>query len=87
MPPRRRQDAAQTAEAYNYASAEKLNNPTGETALGMQPQDLADQPIPDLEEEERLGIRVSSGTGESRPTIPGPSARSTSTTRCLQSNS
>ena len=52
MPPRRRQDAAQTAEAYNYASAEKLNNPTGETALGMEPHDLADQPIPEMEEEE-----------------------------------
>ena len=47
MPPRRRQ-----AEAYNYASAEKLNNPTSETALGMGPEDLADQPIPEGEEEE-----------------------------------
>ena len=54
MPPRRRQGATRTAEAYNYASAEKLNNPTGETALGMEPQDLADQPIPDLEGEERV---------------------------------
>ena len=54
MPPRRRQDAARTAEAYNYASAEKLNNPTGETALGMEPHDLADQPIPEMEEEERV---------------------------------
>ena len=54
MPPRRRQGATRTAEAYNYASAEKLNNPTGETALGMEPQDLADQPIPDFEEEERV---------------------------------
>ena len=52
MPPRRRQDAARTAEAYNYASAEKLNNPTGETALGMELQDLTDQPIPEMEEEE-----------------------------------
>ena len=54
MPPRRRQGATRTAEAYNYASAQKLNNPTGETALGMEPQDLADQPIPNLEEEERV---------------------------------
>ena len=52
MPPRRRQAATQTAEAYNYASAEKLNNPTSETALGMEPEDLADQPIPEMEEEE-----------------------------------
>ena len=52
MPPRRRQAATQAAEAYNYASAEKLNNPTSETALGMEPEDLADQPIPDMEEEE-----------------------------------
>ena len=52
MPPRRRQAVTQTAEAYNYASAEKLNNPTSETALGMEPEDLADQPIPEMEEEE-----------------------------------
>ena len=52
MPPRRRQAATQTAEAYNYASAEKLNNPTSETALGMDPEDLADLPIPEMEEEE-----------------------------------
>ena len=37
MPPRRRQAATQTAEAYNYTSAERLNNPTSETALGMEP--------------------------------------------------
>ena len=52
MPPRRRQAATQTAEAYNYASAERLNNPTSETALGMDPEDLADLPIPEMEEEE-----------------------------------
>ena len=52
MPPRRRQAVTQTAEAYNYASAEKLNNPTSETALGMEPEDLADQPIPEMQEEE-----------------------------------
>ena len=52
MPPRRRQAATQTAEAYNYASAQKLNNPTSETALGMEPEDLADLPIPEMQEEE-----------------------------------
>ena len=52
MPPRRRQTTTQTAEAYNYASADRLNNPTSETALGMEPDDLADQPIPETEEEE-----------------------------------
>ena len=52
MPPRRRQAATQTAEAYSYASAERLNNPTSETALGMESDDLADQPIPEMEEEE-----------------------------------
>ena len=36
MPPRRRQAATRTAEAYNYAGAEKLNNPTSETALDME---------------------------------------------------
>ena len=52
MPPRRRQATTQTAEAYNYAGAERLNNPTSETALGMDPEDLADLPIPETEEEE-----------------------------------
>ena len=52
MPPRRRQAATKTPEAYNYAGAEKLNNPTSETALGMEPDDLADQVVPELEEEE-----------------------------------
>ena len=52
MPPRRRQSSTQAAEAYNYASAERLNNPTIETALGMNPEDLADLPIPEMEEEE-----------------------------------
>ena len=52
MLPRPRQSATRTAEAYNYASAERLNNPTSETALGMQPDDLADQPIPEMEEDE-----------------------------------
>ena len=55
MPPRQRQAATQTPEAYNYVSAEKLNNPTSETALGMEPEDLAEQPIPGIgEEEERV---------------------------------
>ena len=52
MPPRRRQAATKAPEAYNYADAEKLNNPTSETALGMNPEDLADQPIPEIEEDE-----------------------------------
>ncbi len=54
MPSSKRRNAPRSAEAYNYASAQKLNNPTGETALGMEPQDLADQPIPEREEEERV---------------------------------
>ena len=52
MPPRRRQTSTKAPEAYNYASAERLNNPTSETALGMEPDDLADQHIPETEEEE-----------------------------------
>ena len=52
MPPHRRQAATRTTEAYNYASAERLNNPTSETALGMEPEDLADQVIPEMEEQE-----------------------------------
>ena len=75
MPPRRRQAATQTAEAYNYASAGKLNNPTSETALGMDPEDLADLAHPGYEG--RGGTdkasRGSSGTGVNRPTTPGPS--------------
>ena len=54
MPPRRRQAATKTPEAYNYASAEKLNNPTSEVALKLDPDDLAEQEIPQVEEEERV---------------------------------
>ena len=54
MPPRRRRAATQTAEAYNFASAEKVNNPTSETALGMSQDDIADQPVPEQEERERV---------------------------------
>ena len=89
MPPRRRQAATRTAEAYNYAGAEKLNNPTSETALGMEPKDLADQFIPEPEEEGRNGsdTRGSSGTGGRRPTIPGPSGLFTSTTKSRPNSS
>ena len=52
MPPRRRQAATKTPEAYNYDSAEKLNNPTSEAALKLDPEDLADLEIPEVEEEE-----------------------------------
>ena len=52
MPPRRRQATEQTAEAYNYSSAEKLNNPTSETALKLDPGDLADQHVPEAESED-----------------------------------
>ena len=55
MPPRRRQAVPQSADAYTFPSAEKVNNPTGETALGMNPEDIADRPIPKAEEEEPLG--------------------------------
>ena len=54
MPPRRRQATQQTAEAYNYASAEKMNNPTSEAALKLDHDDLVEQEIPDVEEEERI---------------------------------
>ena len=54
MPPRRRQAATKTPEAYNYAGAEKLNNPTSEAALKLDPDDLAEQEIPEVEEEERV---------------------------------
>ncbi len=54
MPPRKRQATFPTPESYNYIGSEKLNNPTSETSLGMEPEDLADQPIPQIEEEERV---------------------------------
>ena len=54
MPPRRRRAATQTPEAYNFATAEKMNNPTSETALGMSAEDITDQPIPEQEEGERV---------------------------------
>ena len=54
MPPRRRQATAKTPEAYYYAGAEKLNNPTSEAALKLDPDDLAEQEIPEVEEEERV---------------------------------
>ena len=37
MPPRRRKATPQTSNAYKFSSAEKVNNPTSETALGMSP--------------------------------------------------
>ena len=46
MPPRRRQARPRSADAYRFSSAEKVNNPTRETALGMNPEDLFEQPIP-----------------------------------------
>ena len=55
MPPRRRRSEPQTAEAYNFASAEKVNNPTSETALGMSTETIADQNVPEQKgEEERI---------------------------------
>ena len=87
MPPRRRRAATQTAEAYNFASAEKVNNPTSETALGMSQDDIADQPVPEQEERERVRHPRLQWNEESRSTTPGPSAPCTSTTRCRRSSS
>ena len=54
MPPRRKQAEHQAADAYKFPSAEKVNNPTSETALGMDPDDIVDQPIPEPDLEELL---------------------------------
>jgi adenine-specific DNA-methyltransferase len=54
MPPRRRRAATQTAEAYDFNSAEKVNNPTSETVLGMSAEAIADQPLPEPEQGERV---------------------------------
>ena len=47
MPPLRRQTEPQQADAYKFPSADKINNPTSEIALGMSPEDTVDQPIPE----------------------------------------
>ena len=44
----------QEAEAYKFPSSGRMNNPTSETALGLGPEDIQEQPIPDPEPEERL---------------------------------
>ena len=46
MSPRRRKATPQSANAYKFPSAEKVNNPTSETALGMSPGEIADQEVP-----------------------------------------
>ena len=51
MPPRRRQAKPQSANAYKFPSAEKVNNPTSETALSMSPGDIADQEVPEVQGE------------------------------------
>ena len=40
-----------TAAEYKFPEAERLNNPTAEAALSMSPEALADQPIPEWNEE------------------------------------
>ena len=50
MPPRPRRRAAQTPATpadYKFPEAERLNNPTAETALLMSTEALADEPIPE----------------------------------------
>ena len=54
MPRRRKQAESQQADAYKFPSADKINNPTSETALGMNPEEVADQLIPEPEQEELL---------------------------------
>ena len=44
----------QEAEAYKFPSSGRVNNPTSETALGLEPEDIQEQPIPEPEPEERL---------------------------------
>ena len=43
-----------TQEAYKFPSSERVNNPTSETALGLETKDIQEQPIPEPEPEERL---------------------------------
>ena len=44
----------QEAEAYKFPSSGRVNNPTSETALGLEPEDIQEQPIPEQVPEERL---------------------------------
>ena len=44
----------QETEAYKFPSSGRVNNPTSETALGLGPEDIQEQPIPEPEPEERL---------------------------------
>ena len=48
--PRRR---ARTS-AYNYPSADKINNPTSETALRMNREDIEEQPVPEMHAQGRI---------------------------------
>ena len=44
----------QQAAAYKFPSAGRVNNPTSETALGLGPEDIQEQPLPEPELEGRL---------------------------------
>ena len=75
MAPRRRRAVATAAGAYHYPSAEKVNNPTSETALSMSVGDIADQPIPESEEHGRVRyprLQWNRGTGADHSRTFGP---------------
>ena len=44
----------QESQAYKFPSSGRVNNPTSETALGLGPEDIQEQPIPEQVPEERL---------------------------------
>ena len=54
MPLRKSRVASQQTDTYKFPSAHKVNNPTSEMALGMPSDDISDQPIPEVERDDRL---------------------------------
>ena len=52
-PSRQRTDRA-TPKSYKFPNSDRLNNPTSETALGLDTEDIQEQAIPEQEPEERL---------------------------------
>ena len=54
MPSHSRRFPQTKTDSYKFPSSGRVNNPTSETALGLGPEDIQEQPIPEPEPEERL---------------------------------
>ena len=53
MPRSRQRTAPATHDSYKFPSSGRVNNPTSETALGLGPEDIQEQSIPEPEPEAR----------------------------------